>query len=113
MVDIPNGFEVVYMVQLYGVPDQQNNDPETLTALQNNHLAHIRHLAEIGHLLVAGPCPTTPNDLRGLLIIRANDEAQTRELIEEDPAIKANRLRAEIIPWMIEKDSIPAPSLQK
>ena len=58
---------------------------EELDRLQEQHLAHLRAMAEQGHLLIAGPFSDQPDEsLRGFCLYRTDLE-ETRRLAESDP----------------------------
>ena len=71
--------------------------------LQEAHMAHIRHMAETGKLLVAGPF-TDDGDLRGMFVFRASSLEEARALAEQDPTVKAGRLILEWHPWFAAKN---------
>jgi uncharacterized protein YciI len=61
-------------------------------------MAHINRVAKMGKLYAAGPI-LTGGDLRGIFIFRAASVDEAKALAAEDPAIKAERLKLEILPW--------------
>ncbi len=61
-------------------------------------MANIRKMAEAGKLLVAGPF-TDDGDLRGLFVFRTATLEEAKAMAEQDPAVKAGRLRLEWHPW--------------
>ncbi|GJM22625.1 MAG: hypothetical protein DHS20C15_25400 [Planctomycetota bacterium] len=71
------------------------------TRLQAAHRAHIRSMAEAGHLLIAGPMGALPGDdpIIGIFVFRSGHEEAAQTLPAEDPLVKAGRLRFEYIPW--------------
>ena len=56
--------------------------------LMTGHLANITHMAEVGDLAVAGPLGAG-SDRRGVLVFRITDEKHIREMVAEDPMVKA------------------------
>src|SRR5258706_6511661 len=87
------------MVFLYRVADAPKIPEAESGKIQEGHMANIRHMGQIGKLLVAGPFEdSTP--LRGIFLFKPGvsiDEG--KKLLEDDPAAKAGRLRFEIHPW--------------
>lgn len=73
------------------------NTPEILK-IQEGQLAHINKMAKMGKLIAVGPIGDN-SDLRGIFIFRGVSEAEAKALAAEDPAIKAGRLKLEILPW--------------
>lgn len=64
------------------------------------HLDNINKLVEDGKLIVAGPFGKNDSDFRGIFILQniaTLDEA--KELLQTDPAIKANLLAVELYEW--------------
>ena len=41
-------------------------------------------------------------DLRGIVILKVNSLEEAQALVNQDPAVKAGRLRVELHPWMSE-----------
>ncbi len=78
-----------------------------LERLQQDHLAHLRKMHELGRLVVAGPL-TDGGEARGILVFRGTETLEaTRALAEQDPAVKAGRLVVELHPWMVQKGVLP------
>jgi uncharacterized protein YciI len=73
------------------------NTPE-IQKIQAGHMANITRMAQMGKLFAAGPILDT-GDLRGIFIFRMTSAEEARALAAEDPAIKAERLKLEILPW--------------
>jgi uncharacterized protein YciI len=76
--------------------------------LQEAHMAHIRKMAESGKLILAGPF-ADDGDLRGLFIFRTASLEEARALAEQDPAVRAGRLRIEWHPWYAAKNITVRP----
>jgi uncharacterized protein YciI len=74
------------------------NTPE-IQKIQEGHMANINKMARLGKLMAAGPVADN-GDLRGIFIFRAASIDEARALAAEDPAIKAQRLKLEILPWL-------------
>jgi uncharacterized protein YciI len=84
-------------------PDAPSLDEAARSALQDEHLAHSAGLHEAGHMLVAGPL--RHDELRELSIWRL-DADQVRERQAADPSVRAGRLAAEVVPWMVPSGAI-------
>ncbi|MGH9768574.1 MAG: DinB family protein [Blastocatellia bacterium] len=74
------------------------NTPE-IQKIQEGHMANINKMAQAGKLFAAGPILGN-GDLRGIFIFRAASIDEAKALAAEDPAIKAERLKLEILPWL-------------
>ena len=98
-----HGLEAYYLVLLMsggGGP----TDADELTKLQEAHLANNRRLHDEGHLKVAGPFgPATPEEMRGVFILKAENQQHAEALVNSDPSIQAGRLKAQILEWYVEK----------
>jgi uncharacterized protein YciI len=76
--------------------------------IQKAHLANLDRLAQLGKILVAGPCPDN-GEWRGIYIFKCASIEEARQLAASDPEVQTGRLRIEIHPWMTEKGSIRDP----
>ncbi len=95
----PEGMQTIHVAMLYrGPAATKESTPET-QKIQQAHLAHITRLAKEGHALIAGPVGGD-GDLRGLIFLKAANAAAAQALAVEDPAVKAGRLRIEIVTFM-------------
>jgi uncharacterized protein YciI len=76
---------------------QTANEPDPLTA---KHLAYIRSQIEAGKYLLAGPF--LDNDrIRGMVIVKAANVEEARQLLNGDPLVKAGRSNVEVHPAML------------
>lgn len=78
------------------------------------HFAYLQAARDAGVVLGAGRTLTTDESTFGIVIFRAPDEAAARELMENDPAVAAGVMRAELFPfrvalWAARADAPPAP----
>jgi uncharacterized protein YciI len=71
--------------------------PET-QKIQEGHMANIRKMAAAGKLVVAGPF-SDDGDLRGMFVFTTASLEEARALCDQDPAIRAGRLKIELHPW--------------
>src|SRR5579863_7040457 len=100
----PGGYEMTtyYMAFLYrGSKWTPQETPET-KKIQEEHLRHIQEMAKSGKLVVAGPF-TDGGDLQGIFLFQGVSAEEARQLSDDDPAVKAGRLRIEIHPWYAAK----------
>jgi len=92
-----------YVAFLYRGPAWSPEETPEHARLQEAHMAHIRKMGESGKLLVAGPF-TDDGDLRGLFVFRTATLDEAKALAEQDPSVKAGRLRLEWHPWFAAKN---------
>jgi uncharacterized protein YciI len=79
--------------------------------IQEEHLANLRRMAELGKLIVAGPFTANNERLRGMMIFRASLE-EAKQLVAEDAAVKSGRLAIEFYPWFAGKGLKVNPPVQ-
>jgi len=91
-------FELFTIALLTLRDDAPRLDDETAAALQDSHMAFNADRYEAGDLLAAGPLPDAR--LRGLSVWSVEPE-RVRLLREQDPAVRAGRLSAEVLRWMV------------
>lgn len=77
-----------------------------LDALQEQHLAFLKELADAGRLVAAGPFSEQPDEgLRGLCIYDTGlDEART--LAAGDPLVGAGRIEVDVMTWWTERGAV-------
>ena len=102
---------VIYHVFLLkkGPAWSPESTPE-ISALQEEHLANLRRLAESGKLVLNGPLLdsfATSGEIRGIGVLKTNTIQEAEELIATDPMVKVGRLIFELHAWMVEKDILP------
>lgn len=74
-------------------------DPEEAKKIQAGHMAHIEKMSNTGKLMAAGPMMGN-SELRGIFLFKAASIEEAQILAAADPAIKAERLKMVILPWM-------------
>jgi uncharacterized protein YciI len=106
----PRQLDKYYLVILRrGAAWTPQETPET-QRIQAEHLGHLRHMAEAGKLVVAGPFDEQQDPTaRGLCLYKTETLEEARKLAEEDPAVKAGRLKVELMAWYTEKGALTFP----
>ena len=82
-------------------PDAPELTDEEADELQDRHLAYRADLRDRGYLICGGPLVDQDDErLRGISIMKCDPET-ARRLSNEDPAVRAGRLAAEVMTWMV------------
>lgn len=72
--------------------------------IQKRHLGHLKQMWLDGKMVIAGPFDEQEDaGKRGLCLYRVASAAEARALAEQDPAVKAGRLKVEVMAWWVEK----------
>jgi uncharacterized protein YciI len=95
-------------------PDAPELTDEEAAELQDRHLAYRADLRDRGVLVGGGPLDDQDDErLRSIAIFKCDHET-ARRLSNKDPAVRAGRLAAEVMTWMVPAgnvrfDNVPAP----
>jgi uncharacterized protein YciI len=65
------------------------------------HFAYLTRLAEQGVVVLAGRTLNTDEKSFGIVIMRAASEDAARDVMQNDPAVKHQVMRAELYPYRI------------
>jgi uncharacterized protein YciI len=65
----------------------------------SGHMANINKLAAAKKLLVAGPFLKNEAGFRGLFILNVKTIEEANDILNTDPAIKVDFIKAELYPW--------------
>ena len=87
----------LFFVFLNTNPDKPVISEEKKESLQAQHLGNLDNLADQGILKAAGPF----DGGGGLLILQAETEAEAWEIVNTDPAVKADRFKVEVLPFAL------------
>lgn len=100
--DVKDGeMKTYYLGLLYKGP-KRDHPKEEAEKIQAAHLAYIGKMAEAGQLNLAGPM-MDDGELRGIFVFNVKSKEEALELCNNDPAVKAGRLRVELHPWYSQK----------
>ena len=96
-------FKQYYVVLLKKGPNWTAKSTPELDDLQQQHLAHLRSLAQNEMLLLAGPVQThDETNLRGISIF-STDQFDSLEaciaVVEDDPMFQIGHLAADYVTW--------------
>jgi uncharacterized protein YciI len=99
-------FDQLTMLLLWQGDRAGEYDDEMLGDLQDGHLAHLSKRHDDGVLVAAGPARTPPDHpLCGFGIFRVDADEATR-LMADDPCVRAERFRTEIVTWMVPSGAV-------
>lgn len=65
------------------------------------HFAYLKGLTDAGVVLLAGRTLNTDPGSFGIIIFRAADEEEARQVMHQDPAVRQRVFRAELYPYRI------------
>lgn len=89
----------MYVLVILKTGDNKTTDKHFIDSCFAGHLTNISKLAEAKQIIVAGPFGKNNADFRGLFILNVKTTKEANLLLETDPAIKGNLLKAELYPW--------------
>jgi uncharacterized protein len=92
---------VTYYLGLLYKGSTRTQSPAEAEKIQAAHLQHLNSLYKQGILLIAGPMGDD-GDLRGIVVLKVKSLEEAQALVNQDPAVKAGRLRVELHPWLSE-----------
>lgn len=84
-----------YLVKLVKGPTWKPGFSISIFVLQIRHLGNLWRLRRMKRAPLAGPLAGNGR-IRGIVILRAESEAEAKALIETDPAVQVGRLSFEI-----------------
>lgn len=65
------------------------------------HFQYLTDLKDAAIVLLAGRTMNTDDTSFGIVIFQAETDAQAREIVDNDPAVRQNVMRAELFPYRI------------
>ena len=71
------------------------------TEIVAQHFAYLQQLTEQGVVVLAGRTLNTDEKSFGIVIFRADSEESARTVMEQDPAVRHQVMRAELYPYHI------------
>ncbi len=88
-----------YIFVILKTGDNKTTDKKFIDSCFTGHLHNMSRLVLLKQLVVAGPFGKNTADYRGLFILNIQSVEEANKLLETDPAIKANLLKAECFAW--------------
>lgn len=96
----PRDLQTFYLALLAKGPAWTAATTSQTSALQQAHLAHLTTLGNTGHATIAGPFGDD-GEIRGIVILKAASLEEAKALEEDDPAVKAGRLKVELLAFAL------------
>lgn len=78
--------------------ENRTADSVAVNKLQEQHMAHLTKMYETGKMDICGPL-LDGGDLRGICIYNVATKEEAEKLANEDPMVKAGRLKVEVHPF--------------
>lgn len=105
----PRDFDTYALVILRTGPVSSDADTPENQKLFHQHLGHLKKMARLGKLVVAGPLGNQPDPtMRGIALYKTS-LAEARQLAEQDPAVQAGHLKVDVMTWATEKGALAFP----
>ncbi len=103
-------FESYQVVFLRTAENPAKISKDEVMEIQKQHLAHLTKVGQSGKMVIAGPFGDQQDKtFRGMCVYRVGSIDEARMLAEDDPAVKAGRLRVEVMTWYVEKGYMTFP----
>lgn len=74
-------------------------DKKLKDSLFAGHFKNMNDMSTKGKLIVAGPFKTNENKFRGLFILDVKTIEEAKQLVNDDPCVKANLFEVEYFEW--------------
>jgi uncharacterized protein YciI len=98
---MPDAEHYIYRIQP-SRPEMLADGPTPEEAeVVSEHFAYLQQLAEKGVVVLAGRTLTTDESSFGIVILRADSEEAARNVVDNDPAVERQVMRAELFPFRI------------
>jgi uncharacterized protein YciI len=77
-----------------------------LEEIQAGHLAFLSRMKDEGRMILSGPFQDQEDESkRGFSVYRTGLD-ETKRLLEDDPALRAGRMSAEVMTWLTPKGAL-------
>jgi len=98
--------EYLYTIQPTRVAMLVEGPTPEEAAIVSQHFDYLSALVQSAVVVLAGRTLTTDERSFGIVILRAESDDDARSIMENDPAVKAGVMRAELYPYRIALTSL-------
>lgn len=98
-VGAPDNGMKTYVFCLLTTGTNTTASPEEKKKWFEGHMANINKLASEGKLVMAGPFMKNDKNYRGIFIFNCTTIEEAEKLVNSDPAVQANLLKADLTVW--------------
>ena len=84
--------------------EKRDQDTATVNKLQAQHMEHLTKMYKEGRMCLAGPFLDN-EEIRGICVYNVATKEEAEKWANQDPAVKAGRLKVEVNTWYAAKDS--------
>ena len=98
-VGAPDNGMKTYVFCLLTTGTNTTATPDEKKKLFEGHMANINKLASEGKLVMAGPFMKNEKNYRGIFIFNCSTIEEAEKLVNSDPAVQANLLKADLTVW--------------
>lgn len=103
-------FEQYQLVILRAGDNPPEISREQIMEIQKQHLAHLTAMGKSGKMVIAGPFGDQEDkSFRGMCLYRVGSIEEARKLAEADPAVKAGRMKVQVMTWYVENGYMTFP----
>ncbi len=89
----------MYVMAILKTGPSKKTDRALIDSAFNGHMSNMGILEKAGKLIVAGPFGKNEMGYRGIFILNAATVEEAKKIVATDPAIKAQLLDVDLIPW--------------
>ena len=98
-VGAPDNGMKTYVFCLLTTGTNTTASPEEKKKWFEGHMANINKLASEGKLVMAGPFMKNDKNYRGIFIFNCTTIEEAEKLVNSDPAVQTNLLKADLTVW--------------
>lgn len=93
--------QYIYMLKLIPRLLDEQNWTEKENEIVQDHFNKLKSLMEEDKVVLAGRTLNDDESTFGIVILQTKSEAEAREIMENDPAVKEGIMKAELYPYRV------------